>query len=206
MVGAVQSNLPRDTMFCFGRSKPGYITIATIKTNGQYQNGYINFLIDKRDCYPCVISVFVDTNANTNISNISVNYSNGDFVVYAIRPTDSYTWTLYMEVNSWTEARLYSIWGIHANANDMTVTPIMTYSETEPSGDNTTKIVSSRYIPANWDNIYNKPSTFTPSSHTHSISDITNLQTTLDAKANSDIVTISSTQPTSSTCKIWVKV
>ena len=34
-----------------------------------------------------------------------------------------------------------------------------------------------------WNNILNKPNTFTPSSHKHAISDITNLQTTLDSKA-----------------------
>lgn len=34
-----------------------------------------------------------------------------------------------------------------------------------------------------WDNILNKPSSFIPSAHTHAISEITNLQTTLDGKA-----------------------
>ena len=34
-----------------------------------------------------------------------------------------------------------------------------------------------------WSNITNKPSSFTPSSHTHTISNITNLQATLDGKA-----------------------
>lgn len=58
----------------------------------------------------------------------------------------------------------------------------------------------------NWSNINSKPSTYAPSSHTHTISNVTNLQSTLDAKAASDIVTISSTQPTSDTCKIWVKI
>lgn len=33
-----------------------------------------------------------------------------------------------------------------------------------------------------WGNVTDKPSTFTPSSHTHSISDVTNLQSTLDSK------------------------
>jgi len=35
----------------------------------------------------------------------------------------------------------------------------------------------------NWADIANKPSTFTPISHTHVISDVTNLQTSLDGKA-----------------------
>lgn len=35
-----------------------------------------------------------------------------------------------------------------------------------------------------WNNVLNKPSTFPPSSHTHSISQINNLQTTLDGKSN----------------------
>lgn len=34
-----------------------------------------------------------------------------------------------------------------------------------------------------WDNLSGKPSTFTPSAHNHAISEITNLQTTLDGKA-----------------------
>ena len=36
-----------------------------------------------------------------------------------------------------------------------------------------------------WGNVTGKPSSYTPSSHTHAISDITNLQTTLNGKANS---------------------
>ena len=38
---------------------------------------------------------------------------------------------------------------------------------------------------SSWDDIENKPSTFTPSSHTHTIANITNLQSTLDGKASS---------------------
>jgi hypothetical protein len=34
-----------------------------------------------------------------------------------------------------------------------------------------------------WTDVLNKPSTFTPSAHTHAISDVTNLQTSLDGKA-----------------------
>jgi hypothetical protein len=41
-------------------------------------------------------------------------------------------------------------------------------------------------IPAtDWTAITNKPATFTPSSHSHTISDVTNLQTALDGKASS---------------------
>lgn len=36
-----------------------------------------------------------------------------------------------------------------------------------------------------WNDLTNKPTTFTPSAHTHTISDITNLQTTLDTKITS---------------------
>ena len=38
-------------------------------------------------------------------------------------------------------------------------------------------------VQTDWSQILNKPTTFTPSSHSHSISDVTNLQTTLDGKA-----------------------
>lgn len=36
-----------------------------------------------------------------------------------------------------------------------------------------------------WSAVLNKPATFPPSSHTHAISDVTSLQTTLDGKAAS---------------------
>ena len=35
----------------------------------------------------------------------------------------------------------------------------------------------------NWENLKDKPTSFTPSAHTHAIADVTNLQTTLDGKA-----------------------
>lgn len=83
-----------------------------------------------------------------------------------------------------------------------------------------------------WGNVSNKPSTYAPSSHTHddryyTESEIntklngkansshshddryyteSEINTKLNAKAASDIVTISSTQPTSNTCKIWIKI
>ena len=59
-----------------------------------------------------------------------------------------------------------------------------------------------------WGNISGKPSTYAPSSHTHDDRYYTEseMNTKLNAKAASDIVTISSTQPTSDTCKIWIKI
>lgn len=39
-----------------------------------------------------------------------------------------------------------------------------------------------KVVAANWDTLLNKPSTFAPSSHTHPISEVTNLQTILDGK------------------------
>lgn len=59
-----------------------------------------------------------------------------------------------------------------------------------------------------WGNISGKPSTYAPSSHTHDDRYYTEseMNTKLNAKAASDIVTISSTKPTSDTCKLWVKI
>ena len=45
-----------------------------------------------------------------------------------------------------------------------------------------------------WDLIYNKPSSFTPSSHTHSISDVTGLQTALDGKLSTTGTAANSSQ------------
>lgn len=59
-----------------------------------------------------------------------------------------------------------------------------------------------------WSGVSGKPSTFTPASHSHDDRYYTEseMNTKLNAKAASDIVTISSTQPTSNTCKIWIKI
>lgn len=86
-----------------------------------------------------------------------------------------------------------------------------------------------------WGNVTGKPSTYTPSAHTHTKSQITDFPTSMPAsdvydwaKASSkpsyswgeitskpstftpsehthDYITVSATQPTSSTCKIWIK-
>lgn len=59
-----------------------------------------------------------------------------------------------------------------------------------------------------WGNVSGKPSTYAPSSHTHDDRYYTEseMNTKLNAKAASDVVTISSTKPTSDTCKIWIKI
>lgn len=50
-------------------------------------------------------------------------------------------------------------------------------------GDGSTTWTNLAYATLSWDDITNKPSTFTPSAHTHEISDVINLQTTLNGKA-----------------------
>lgn len=59
-----------------------------------------------------------------------------------------------------------------------------------------------------WSGVTGKPSTYAPSSHTHDDRYYTEseMNTKLNAKAASDIITISSTEPTSNTCKIWIKI
>jgi hypothetical protein len=64
-----------------------------------------------------------------------------------------------------------------------------------------------------WNNLTNKPSTFTPSAHTHVVADITDLTTNyynksqVDAKVPSNKITVSSTQPSSpATNDIWIQV
>lgn len=59
-----------------------------------------------------------------------------------------------------------------------------------------------------WGNISGKPSTYAPSSHTHDDRYYTEseMNTKLNAKAASDVITISDTKPTSDTCKIWIKI
>jgi hypothetical protein len=49
---------------------------------------------------------------------------------------------------------------------------------------NGTAWVSNNITNVDWVNVANKPTTFAPAAHTHAISDVTGLQTALDAKAN----------------------
>jgi len=49
-------------------------------------------------------------------------------------------------------------------------------------GTSNTTAKAGDYVPT-WTEITSKPSTFAPSAHSHPISDVTNLQTTLDGKA-----------------------
>ena len=56
--------------------------------------------------------------------------------------------------------------------NGSTAWTSLPYSVASASGSTTVE----------WTDVLNKPSTFTPSSHTHAISDVTNLQTSLDGK------------------------
>lgn len=59
-----------------------------------------------------------------------------------------------------------------------------------------------------WGNISGKPSTYAPSSHTHDDRYYTEseMNTKLNAKAASDVITVSGTKPTSDTCKLWIKI
>lgn len=50
---------------------------------------------------------------------------------------------------------------------------------TKPQSDSRYKSIN--YVP-NWSEISGKPTTFTPSAHTHTISEVINLQSTLDNK------------------------
>lgn len=59
-----------------------------------------------------------------------------------------------------------------------------------------------------WGNISGKPSTYAPSSHTHDDRYYTEseMNTKLNTKAASDVVTISSTKPTGNTCQLWIQI
>lgn len=50
-------------------------------------------------------------------------------------------------------------------------------------GDGTNAYAATSYVKTDWSDILNKPSSFTPSTHSHAISDVTSLQSSLDAKA-----------------------
>lgn len=50
-------------------------------------------------------------------------------------------------------------------------------------GNGTDAYSALAYVKTDWSDILNKPSAFTPSAHTHAIADVTNLQSSLDAKA-----------------------
>lgn len=75
--------------------------------------------------------------------------------------------------------------------------PTMVTSVNGQTGDVTITIPSTA-----WNDIANKPTTFTPSTHSHAISDVTNLQSTLDAKTS---ISTSEATPTNN-AEIWYKI
>lgn len=52
------------------------------------------------------------------------------------------------------------------------------------SGKVLTAVTADTALAVIWDNVSNKPTAFPPSAHTHTIAEVTNLQTTLNQKAN----------------------
>lgn len=54
--------------------------------------------------------------------------------------------------------------------------------------DSTTQKWKNNTNTPTWNNVSSKPSTFTPSVHTHSISEVTNLQTQLDSRPTSSTI------------------
>jgi hypothetical protein len=115
------------------------------------------------------------------------------------------------------DERLIFNYGTDTNFNDHNNSTSQTYL---PTGDGSQEIITSATIGLQsvnhaktagsvaWSDISNKPSTYVPSSHTHDDRYYTasEMNTRLDAKAASDIITISGTKPTSDTCKLWIQI
>ena len=77
--------------------------------------------------------------------------------------------------------------GAAAASHTHTKSQITDFPKSMPASDVYAWAKASSKPSYSWEEITSKPSTFTPSAHTH------------------DYITVSTTQPTSSTCKIWIK-
>ena len=77
-----------------------------------------------------------------------------------------------------TQYMLYAQWEDSSNLR----LKIDNYTTKVNYADNAGNAASASSV--DWSNVKNKPSTYTPSAHTHTIAQITNLQSTLDGKSN----------------------
>lgn len=153
--------------------------------------------------------------------------------------TDSQIFQVYGSADGkyyylFAKTRDYNPYSINVFASDFNISrsDALTSISSDTYG---TLICNTTVNPSNsvsWSDVNEKPSTYTPSSHTHddryyTESEIntklngkansshihddryyteSEMNTKLNAKAASDIITVSSTQPTSNTCKIWIKI
>lgn len=141
-------------------------------------------------------------------NNNSSNSSGGSVVVNNSQSSPAENWFYYNNDTNSVVCRydFYSVGNVSAYGADETES----VEDTSPV-DNLTSTSTTRALSANmgrvlkslidsitttsggtavvtidWSNVTNKPSTFTPSAHTHNISDITNLQSTLGSLGTAD--------------------
>lgn len=155
--------------------------------------------------------------ARNNAIAFGTTANSGSYNPVVGQKTTKGAWTIG---NLASDERLVFSYDTDTNFNAGTNSSNTTYL---PVGGNSQEIITSATIGSQsvshantagsanavaWGNVSGKPSTYAPSSHTHDDRYYTEseMNTKLNAKAESDVVTISSTKPTSNTCKLWIKI
>lgn len=208
MVGA----FPSQTIHITSPSEARYYLLATV-TAQQWGNYRCSFSINSRysGCGMVTIAFGNNTRDLVHKNMYAQIYYFGTtnqvidpqiFQVYGSADGQHY----YLFAKTWD----YSAYNIKVFTSDFVLSrgSALTSIPTDMYG---TLLCNTTINPSNsvsWNNISGKPSTYAPSSHTHDDRYYTEseMNTKLNAKAASDIVTISSTKPTSNTCKIWIKI
>lgn len=170
---------------CAGSGKYSYCKIATIKISVSYINRPIVFELSGRGRHLSVLTVIFASTDSTDptLGEFKTNYDN----CYYIKKTTTSTWEIYGQYSeTWGSLCIHRITGTGA---DIGVTVNMTNIDALPSGCTQASYggnvgyasVAASANAVAWENVSGKPSTYSPSSHTHTKSQISDFPSSLPA-------------------------
>ena len=177
-----------------GDGKTSYCQLCTIKINGPWVDTPIEITVQERGRGTLDRLTVLFNSVDNNDPNLISFKVFGEFGDWYISKRAASTWVIYGTKNeSWGHVRVVDYSGIDGvNVTwDVTGVTALPDSKTKASWGGNVNHANSADSASSvaWNNITGKPSTYTPSSHTHTKSQITDFPSSLPANGgNSDTV------------------